>query len=158
MRAPVGRTALVVVLAFAALPGTAAAVSAAHMCTIVGTDDGEFLFGTKRNDVICARGGNDINAHRGSDLVRAGPGDDTATGLAGQDTLIGSRGYDYLSGGTQRDDLIGRANDDCLNARDDHPGDEVQGGRGRDYAEYDHGDNVRAEVRHPRYCPARPVS
>jgi Ca2+-binding RTX toxin-like protein len=155
---PIGRAMIVGALLLPIGAGFALSVNAARECTITGTKSGEHLFGTKRNDVICGRGGNDvINAHRGSDLVLAGHGDDSAVGLAGQDTLIGSRGWDFLSGGTQRDDLIGRAGDDCLYAKDGRPGDDVQGGQGRDYAGYDSGDNIRAEVRNPQACPARPT-
>jgi Ca2+-binding RTX toxin-like protein len=158
MRVLLGRAVLVGILALSLSPVVVPSLSAARECTITGTNAREFLIGTAGRDVICARGENDVvEAGSGQDTVRLGRGDDQATGERGRDLLIGMSGLDYLNGGPQRDDLIGRANDDCLNAKDGRPGDDIQGGRGRDYAGYDPGDNVRAEVRNSGVCPERPV-
>lgn len=83
--------------------------------TIVGTARGERLEGTRRRDVIVARGGGDrilggagadlICAGAGSDRVTAGRGADRVWGGLGDDRLVGRRGADRLIGGPGRDHL-----------------------------------------------------
>jgi Tol biopolymer transport system component len=66
--------------------------------TIVGSDSGEKLKGTKRADVIVANGGNDVVNGRG--------GNDWICGGAGRDTLKGGPGKDKLKGGAGKDKQV----------------------------------------------------
>jgi Tol biopolymer transport system component len=63
--------------------------------TIVGSDSGERLLGTKRADVIVANGG--------KDTVKGKGGKDRLCGGSGKDKLIGGKGKDRCVGGQGRD-------------------------------------------------------
>jgi len=71
---------------------------AGRAATIVGSDSGEKLKGTKRADVIVANGGNDT--------VRGGGGKDRICGGKGRDKLIGGGARDILRGGAGKDRQI----------------------------------------------------
>lgn len=81
--------------------------------TIVGSDSGEKIKGTKRSDVIAGNGGPDkirgrggrdrICGGRGRDRIAGGSGDDRLFGQQGRDTLIGGKGDDLLKGGKGKD-------------------------------------------------------
>jgi hypothetical protein len=86
-------------------------------CTITGREGREVLFGTLRDDVICALGGDDVViassgddvvfGDAGRDIVHAGFGDDTVYGGDDADALLGGFGWDVLSGGPGDDLLVG---------------------------------------------------
>ncbi|HEX6208990.1 MAG TPA: hypothetical protein VF058_11625 [Actinomycetota bacterium] len=105
-------TAAFAVLASMTMP----AAQAAPMClgkraTIVGTSKGEVIRGTKRNDVIVAKGGDDvIRGKGGHDRICAGGGDDVLIGGKGRDRLDGGFGADMFRGGPGRDTVsyVGR--------------------------------------------------
>jgi Ca2+-binding RTX toxin-like protein len=63
--------------------------------TIVGSDSGERLRGTKRADVIVANGGRDkIKGKGGKDRICAGSGKDRLIGGEGKDRCVGGPGRD----------------------------------------------------------------
>lgn len=110
--------------------------------TIVGTEEGEVIFGTHRNDVIVALGGKDIIfglggddvicAGDGNDMAFGGRGNDTVFGEQGNDFIFGRRGNDQLNGGVGRDFLFGNHGDDDLDGGPDR--DFCHGGPGADTA------------------------
>ena len=94
-------------------------------CTIVGTDQRDFLHGTPAKDVICGLGGDDvIFGMGGKDRLIGGPGNDRILGGPGDDVLIGNAGKDFLKGGAGHDVLEGGDGNDFMAAHD--------GGRGND--------------------------
>jgi Ca2+-binding RTX toxin-like protein len=91
-----------------ALPAGAAPRCFGKAATIVGTNKGERLRGTRGNDVIVARGGHDlINSGGGKDRICGGTGDDVLLAGPGKDFLDGQLGSDFLAGGPSRDRLLG---------------------------------------------------
>jgi Tol biopolymer transport system component len=84
-----------------------------RQATIVGSDAGEKLKGTKRADVIVANGGKDkikgkggkdrLCGGTGKDKLKAGPGNDRLFGGSGKDKLSGAKGTDRCAGGKGRD-------------------------------------------------------
>lgn len=101
--------------------------------TIVGTDGGDQITGTReadvivglggrdvikggdRADVICGNGGRDvINGKSGKDLLLGGVGNDRLNGAGKNDRLFGGPGKDRLGGGFGRDRLIGGPGADQL--------------------------------------------
>jgi Tol biopolymer transport system component len=67
--------------------------------TIVGSDSGEKLKGTKKADVIVGNGGKDkIKARGGNDRICGGDGKDKLTGGKGRDRCIGGAGRDKGAG------------------------------------------------------------
>ena len=108
--------------------------------TIVGTNGDDFLKGTKKRDVILARGGDDeivalagndrICAGKGADVVRARAGDDLVYGAGGKDVIRGQGGNDEVRGQRRGDTLRGGNGDDLLVGG---PGrDSCRGGGGTD--------------------------
>ena len=94
-------------------------------CTIVGTDQRDFLHGTPAKDVICGLGGDDvIFGMGGKDRLIGGPSNDRILGGPGDDVLIGNAGKDFLKGGAGHDVLEGGDGNDFMAAHD--------GGRGND--------------------------
>jgi hypothetical protein len=72
--------------------------------TIVGTDRGESIRGSKRDDVIATLGGNDrIRSKGGNDVICAGPGNDRIVAGSGRDRIRGGPGIDRCDGGGGRD-------------------------------------------------------
>ncbi|MEM1146625.1 MAG: calcium-binding protein [Pseudomonadota bacterium] len=85
------------------------------MASIQGTENGEFIRGTKTDDSISSGGGNDfVTAGAGNDNVNAGYGDDLVFGGSGSDIINGGAGNDVLKGGNGDDTLNGGADDDIL--------------------------------------------
>jgi Ca2+-binding RTX toxin-like protein len=79
--------------ALPALPAEAAPRCFGKAATIMGTNKGERLRGTRGNDVIVARGGNDlINSGGGKDRICGGSGDDVLLAGPGKDRLDGGQG------------------------------------------------------------------
>ena len=103
-------------------------------CTIVGTDQRDFLHGTPGRDVICGLGGDDvIFGMSGDDRLIGGPGNDRLLGGPGDDLLIGNAGKDFLKGGLGHDVLEGGDGNDFMAAHDGGRGnDRLTGGGGRD--------------------------
>jgi Tol biopolymer transport system component len=76
--------------------------------TIVGSDAGATIRGTKKADVIVANGGRDkVSGGGGKDRICGGNGKDKLKGGAGSDRLFGQAGKDKLTGGKGRDILRG---------------------------------------------------
>jgi Ca2+-binding RTX toxin-like protein len=91
-----------------ALPAGAAPRCFGKAATIVGTNRGERLRGTKGSDVIVARGSHDlVNSGGGRDRICGGSGDDVLLGGSAKDLLDGQLGSDFLAGGPSRDKLLG---------------------------------------------------
>lgn len=113
----------------------------AARCTISGTEGNDRLVGTKRADVICAKGGNDsIRAKGGNDIVKGGKGNDRVKGAAGDDKLKGGAGRDELRGVSGEDVLLGGAGDDLI---DGGPSaDVIDGGAGLNTCVIDELDEV----------------
>ncbi len=109
-------------------------------CTIVGTEERDFLRGTPENDVICGLGGDDvIFGMGGNDRLIGGPGNDRIMAGAGDDVLIGNAGKDFMKGGAGHDVLEGGDGNDFMAAHDGGRGnDRLTGGGGRDlcYTDY----------------------
>jgi Ca2+-binding RTX toxin-like protein len=113
---------------------------AGSKATIVGTPHGDNIHGTKKPDVIVARGGNDkihslggadkVCSNKGNDTVGGGGGADFLRGGAGDDAERGSRGKDVLRGKQGDDVLRGGRNDDLLGGG--RNSDALLGGRGND--------------------------
>jgi Big-like domain-containing protein/List-Bact-rpt repeat protein/hemolysin type calcium-binding protein len=103
-------------------------------CTIVGTDERDFLHGTPGRDVICGLGGDDVVfGMGGDDRLIGGPGNDRILGGPGDDVLIGNAGKDFLKGGPGHDVLEGGDGNDFMAAHDGGRGnDRLTGGGGRD--------------------------
>jgi hypothetical protein len=81
-------------------PSAGAVRCGGRVATIVGTDRGEKIRGTKGADVIATIGGDDRIAGRG--------GNDRICGGGGNDRLSGGGGRDRISGGPGRDRCGGR--------------------------------------------------
>ena len=104
--------------------GPIAAAAAKPKClgkaaTIVGSkrsDKGrKKIVGTRKADVIVARGGvDDIRGRGGNDLICADAGNDRVDGGSGKDVVVGGAGKDRLKGGAGDDALLGGAGDDML--------------------------------------------
>ena len=109
-------------------------------CTIVGTEQRDFLRGTPGKDVICGLGGDDvIFGLGGNDRLIGGPGNDRILAGPGDDVLIGNAGKDFLKGGAGHDVLEGGGGNDFMAAHDGGRGnDRLTGGGGRDlcYTDY----------------------
>ena len=108
------------IAALLAIPGASEpALAAKPRCdgqkaTIVGTAKSQTMFGTKRDDVIVAKGGVDrIFGEGGDDVIRAGPGNDVVDGGAGRDRIFGAFGNDELKGGSGKDLLDGSSGEDA---------------------------------------------
>jgi len=75
-----------------------------RIATIVGTDAGEKIKGTKKKDVIATLGGDDkVITKGGRDRVCAGEGDDFIKAGGGRDRIDAGRGTDRCDGGGGRD-------------------------------------------------------
>jgi hypothetical protein len=108
------------IAALLAIPGVGEPVQAAKprcdglKATIVGSDKSQTMFGTKRDDVIVAKGGVDrIFGEGGDDIICAGPGNDVVDGGAGRDRIFGAYGNDELKGGRGKDVLDGGDGEDA---------------------------------------------
>ena len=67
--------------------------------TCLGTNGGDYIYGTLGSDSISGlRGADEIYAKAGSDRIRGGRGADWLYGANGQDTIDGGPGFDHCSG------------------------------------------------------------
>lgn len=112
--------AFALIVALLAIPGASEpAMAAKPRCdglkaTIVGSGKSQTMFGTKRDDVIVAKGGVDrIFGEGGDDVICAGPGNDVVDGGAGRDRIFGAYGNDELKGGSGKDLLDGSDGEDA---------------------------------------------
>jgi hypothetical protein len=72
--------------------------------TILGSDSGDVLKGTKGKDVISGFGGRDeISGLGGNDILCGGAGKDVLVGGGGRDRLLGQGGTDRCTGGAGKD-------------------------------------------------------
>ena len=117
------------------------APSSAASCTKRGTSEPDFIHGTWRSDVICARGSGDyVTGRQGRDVLRGGPANDT------------------LVGGEGRDRIRGRGGADKLFAVDGGGGDVLRGGPGLDHCYGEKHDRFRGcEQRHTNRSPTYPL-
>jgi Ca2+-binding RTX toxin-like protein len=150
-----------------ALPAVAAEPADAARClgqraTIFGSKNANRIKGTKRRDVIAARGGNDViilGGHGnsgGRDVVCAGRGRDRVIGSDTKEKLIGGRGSDYLEGDLGNDLLVGDQFNPFGDAMDPVGKDTLSGGGGRDEIIGDNfGSRDAAGGRHDEVCPNR---
>lgn len=90
--------------------------------TIVGTDHGDGLSGTRENDLIRGGGGDDfIGGLIGNDVLYGGANDDRLDGSVGDDVIAGDGGDDFLiggPGGDRFDFAAGDGNDIIADFRD----------------------------------------
>ena len=100
--------------------------------TIVGKKgDDAHLKGTRRRDIILARGGIDfIDARGGRDLICAGSGNDFVAPGTNDDKVYGDNGHDILLGQGGNDKLFGRDGDDRMDGQKGR--DSCEGGPGAD--------------------------
>jgi Ca2+-binding RTX toxin-like protein len=103
-------------------------------CTVVGTNQRDYLKGTSKRDVICGLDGDDvISGLGGNDRLIGGPGNDRLLAGPGEDVLSGNEGRDFLNGGSGHDALYGGPGNDFMVAHDGGRGnDRLSGGPGRD--------------------------
>ena len=67
--------------------------------TCLGTNGGDYIYGTLGSDSISGlRGADEIYAKAGSDRIRGGRGADWLYGANGQDTIDGGPGFDHCTG------------------------------------------------------------
>ncbi|MGH2807062.1 MAG: calcium-binding protein [Actinomycetota bacterium] len=102
-------SAMSIALVAVAAPAQAAVRCGGKRATIVGRNGNDAnLRGTRRADVIAARGGIDtINGLGGSDIICAGPGGDFIFGGGGNDRILGQGGDDVMTGEAGGDSLVG---------------------------------------------------
>jgi|GEM_PF-203270 len=127
---------------------------------LLGTDEGEEIFGFQGSDLLAALNGDD-NIYGGGedDLILAGQGNDNCYGDAGNDSIFGGIGgtlpgdqesdLDYIEGGngndiifgnTDADTILGGNGDDIVFAG---KGDDlVNGGEGNDFITGDEGSDT----------------
>lgn len=100
--------------------------------SIVGSDNGEAIYGMGGNDVVDGRGGDDtIYGGDGHDHIGGNGGNDTLFGGNGDDTVVGGVGDDNLSGDAGNDTILG---DDGNDVADGGDGDDtIYGGNGDDH-------------------------
>lgn len=91
---------------------------------LLGTPEGDRIFGLEGNDTIRGAAGNDtlsgddgddrVVGNRGNDRLFGGDGNDVLLGRQGNDRFFGGDGNDTLEGGIGRDRINGGAGDDQL--------------------------------------------
>jgi RTX calcium-binding nonapeptide repeat (4 copies) len=82
---------------------------------IVGSSDGELIYGNLGSDLLVTQGGNDsVLGGQDTDYIDGGDGDDRLNGNKGYDYLYGEGGNDTINGGEYWDFLIGGAGQDVL--------------------------------------------
>ncbi|AFY57559.1 Ca2+-binding protein, RTX toxin [Rivularia sp. PCC 7116] len=101
-----------------------------NFVNVIGTSQGDTIFGDNYNNVLDGRGGNDtVFGLGGNDTVRGGAGNDVIGGGNKGNIFISrfSDGNDIVEGGSGNDSLIGGTGKDVLD-----------GGSGFDTADYTH--------------------
>jgi len=102
---------------------------------IVGTAQGDALFGTAANDYISGLDGGDLlTGGAGDDYLSGGEGGDAISDISGNDTLDGGGGDDNLSAGEGNDLLLGGDGNDYLTGGGGN--DDLFGGAGNDTASF----------------------
>jgi Tol biopolymer transport system component len=107
-----------------------------RIATLVGTSGADVLKGTKRKDVVLARGGNDrIFTYSDGDIICAGPGADVVNAgengeNGGFDLVLGGPGNDKITLGRELGTARGEAGNDLLIGS--KGGDNLLGGPGND--------------------------
>ena len=96
--------------------------------TLKGSPNAESLTGEDGNDKLLGGGG--------ADVLNAGNGDDLASGGLNADTINGGDGDDSLLGRPGSDDLNGGNDNDSLSPGGNTANDALDGGSGRDVADY----------------------
>lgn len=90
------------------LPG--AQIAEIHINTVVfrnGSEQRDFIFGRRDDDIIDAGGGRDlVFGGRGWDVIDGGAGRDKIFGGAGNDEIAGGKGKDILFGGRGDDSFL----------------------------------------------------
>ncbi|MBC7461730.1 MAG: hypothetical protein H7287_10250, partial [Thermoleophilia bacterium] len=81
---------------------------------------------------------------KGTQQLSGGAGNDRLDGGAGSAILRGGAGNDTIIGGAGIDQLFGEAGNDVLRAKDKVGKEAVDGGPGKDRAQYDARDRVKA--------------
>ena len=103
-----------------------------NFVNVIGTEQGDIIFGDNNNNFLDGRGGNDtVFGLGGNDTVKGGSGNDVIGGGNKSNilssSLIFSDGNDFVDGGSGNDVLIGGTGFDILD-----------GGTGFDTADYSH--------------------
>ena len=108
---------------------------------LVGTAEGDILYGSQLDDRIDGGAGDDtLTGFGGKDLLYGGAGADRLDGGDGDDSLWGGSGNDVLTGREGKDQLYGEDGDDTLNGGD---GDDLlEGGAGNDRLYGNAGNNI----------------
>ncbi len=102
--------------------------------TVLGTSEGDFIFGPKSggSQVVHGLGGNDVlQGASGQDTIYGGQGNDAVAGGVDDDVLYGEEGADTLYGGSANDILYGGLGEDKLFGNDG--GDHLYGANGNDF-------------------------
>ncbi|MGB6168437.1 MAG: hypothetical protein WBF52_12690 [Geitlerinemataceae cyanobacterium] len=82
---------------------------------IVGSSDGELIFGNIGQDTLSGSGGNDsLLGGRDNDVIHGNEEDDLLAGNIGNDIVNGGAGNDSLFGGQNNDVLLGGEGSDTL--------------------------------------------
>jgi serralysin len=98
---------------------------------VVGSVDGELIFGNLGQDTLLGSGGNDsLLGGRDNDIIRGQEEDDLLSGNIGNDIVEGGGGNDSLFGGQNNDALAGGDGNDTLSG--DFGVDVLIGGTGQD--------------------------
>jgi RTX toxins and related Ca2+-binding proteins len=99
--------------------------------TVIGSADGELIFGNEGQDSISGGAGNDtLFGGKDNDQLDGGTDNDSILGHLSDDMLRGGDGNDTLLGGKGNDQLFGDAGDDFLSG--DRDIDTLTGGQGSD--------------------------
>ena len=134
---------LLVLLSFWPAPAQAAPRCFGRTADLVGTSDPDVIRGSRRHDVIQARGGDDVVAgRRGNDRLCGGGGRDLLRGQAGNDRMSGGARDDAHAGGAGHDRAFGGAGNDLL--LDARGNDRHFGGGGNDLFDLRAGDDRMA--------------
>jgi serralysin len=98
---------------------------------VVGSSDGELIFGNLGLDTLLGSGGQDsLLGGRDHDVIQGHEDDDVLTGNVGSDIIDGGSGNDSLFGGQNNDALVGGDGSDTLSG--DLGIDAISGGTGAD--------------------------
>ncbi len=99
--------------------------------SVIGSADGELIFGNEGQDSISGGAGNDtLFGGKDNDQLDGGTDNDSILGHLSDDMLRGGDGNDTLLGGKGNDQLFGDAGDDFLSG--DRDIDTLTGGQGSD--------------------------
>ncbi|MEG3846253.1 DUF4347 domain-containing protein, partial [Microcoleus sp. herbarium19] len=111
------------------------------MPTFEGTQEQDFLTGSRFGDIIKAYSGNDtLLGGEGSDLLWGNRGNDDINGEQDNDTIYAGKDNDSVRGGKGDDQIFGDRDNDVIYG--DSGNDTVRGGRDRDRLFGDEGNDV----------------